>query len=181
MTEHKRLFVGVRVSVQTANALAAAAETLARRMRDAGVDVKWVAPVNYHVTLKFLGMVRGEVVEAIAGRLRRELPSLRPFELEARGLGTFPPGAETGGASGAIGDRPRVLWVGVGGAGDKALRALQESTEGWMEDLGFAREKRAFHPHLTLGRVLSEGPLRKLVDERRDRVYGGGRVAEVVV
>src|SRR5690606_15476156 len=54
----KRLFVGIRVSVQTANALAAAAETLQRRARDAGLDLKWVAPVNYHVTLKFLGWTR---------------------------------------------------------------------------------------------------------------------------
>ena len=54
----KRLFVGVRVSVQTANALASAAETLQRRAKDARIDLKWVAPVNYHVTLKFLGWTR---------------------------------------------------------------------------------------------------------------------------
>mgnify|MGYP006150546633 CR=1 FL=1 len=41
----KRLFVGVRVSVQTANALAQAAETLQRRTRDAGIDVQLEALV----------------------------------------------------------------------------------------------------------------------------------------
>ena len=54
----KRLFVGVRVSVQTANALAQCAEQLARRAKDAHIDVQWVPPINYHLTLKFLGWVQ---------------------------------------------------------------------------------------------------------------------------
>jgi hypothetical protein len=39
MRPGKRLFIGVRISVATANALAGCAETLARRARDAGFDL----------------------------------------------------------------------------------------------------------------------------------------------
>ena len=70
----QRLFIGVRVSTQTANALAACAEMLQRRSRDAGVDMKWVAPTNYHVTLKFLGWTRDEALEFI----RTMRPQVRP-------------------------------------------------------------------------------------------------------
>ena len=33
------------------------------------------------------------------------------------------------------------------------LFALQEAVESELEELGFPREKRRFHPHVTLGRV----------------------------
>ena len=40
MTDGKRLFFGVRVSVATANALAQCAEQLARRANDAKLDIR---------------------------------------------------------------------------------------------------------------------------------------------
>jgi len=49
-------------------------------------------------------------------------------------------------------NRPRVLWVGVTEETGR-LTALQRDVEQHLEGLGFAREKRAFHPHLTLGRT----------------------------
>jgi 2'-5' RNA ligase len=45
-----------------------------------------------------------------------------------------------------------VLWLGADGG--KALTALQQSIESDMEGLGFAREERSYHPHLTIARVL---------------------------
>src|SRR4051812_35364870 len=59
------LFVGVRVSGATANALAGAAETLARRGRDAGIEFRWVAPASYHITLKYLGWTRTDAIGAV--------------------------------------------------------------------------------------------------------------------
>jgi 2'-5' RNA ligase len=73
----KRLFVGVRVSVQTANALAQACETLQRRAKDAKLDFKWVAPANYHVTLKFLGFTREETIGAIRDALENAVGGCR--------------------------------------------------------------------------------------------------------
>jgi 2'-5' RNA ligase len=45
------------------------------------------------------------------------------------------------------------------------LLALQEDVEREMEKLGFEREKRRFHPHLTLGRVKFPSRLDLLVQE----------------
>jgi 2'-5' RNA ligase len=45
-----------------------------------------------------------------------------------------------------------VIWVGVKGE-IEPLQRLQEAIEAAMEELGFQREGRPFHPHLTLGRV----------------------------
>ena len=90
MSGGKRLFLGTRVSTQTANALAACAEMLQRRSRDAGVDMKWVAPTNYHVTLKFLGWTRDEAVPALVDALDEALVGVSAFKVRAARLGAFP-------------------------------------------------------------------------------------------
>jgi 2'-5' RNA ligase len=131
--------------------------------------LRWVPPPNLHLTLRFLGPVRREAVEAIERKLAAELAALRPFELEARGLGGFPSLAE-----------PRVLWIGV--REEPALVALQQAIEGWLAELGFPREERPYRPHITIGRVTGNPvDLGPLVFERGSRGYGTGRVSEVIV
>jgi len=90
MADGARLFVGVRVSVNTANALGGAAETLERRARDAGVDIHWVAPVNYHVTLKFLGWTRVETLGTLRDRLAGVVAGMQRFSFRTARLGGFP-------------------------------------------------------------------------------------------
>jgi 2'-5' RNA ligase len=45
-----------------------------------------------------------------------------------------------------------VLWVGIEEPTGR-LAALQDAIEEVMVPFGYEREKRGFHPHLTLGRV----------------------------
>ena len=63
-----------------------------------------------------------------------------PLNLAARGVGVFP-GIK----------RPRVIWVGLGGQ-TQALFALQRKLEDNLAVIGFAKEKRPYKGHLTLGR-----------------------------
>ena len=52
----------------------------------------------------------------------------------------------------------RVIWMSV--AGDlEPLRELNGAVEAGLEALGFARERRAFRPHITLGRVRDGAPV----------------------
>jgi 2'-5' RNA ligase len=48
--------------------------------------------------------------------------------------------------------QPRVLWVGIRGEVDK-LVAWQQRIDNGLIPLGFAKETRAFTPHLTLARL----------------------------
>jgi 2'-5' RNA ligase len=50
--------------------------------------------------------------------------------------------------------RPRVVWAGMT-AGAEELAGLASEVEEALVPLGFERERRAFTPHLTLGRVKS--------------------------
>ncbi len=154
-----RLFIAVDIS----EAIATAVANFAQQLRQVNADVAWVKPGNFHLTLKFLGETPDGQLGDIRAALDLVTPPRKVFELEIRGTGCFP---ETG--------MPRVVWVGTG-AGREALRALADDVEGAVETLGFARERRAFAAHLTIGRV--RGPrgaerLRRRLEEALDTVFG---------
>lgn len=103
--------------------------------------VKWVNPENIHLTLKFLGSLPVDKIEAIAGAMDDAARGIPPFRLEVRGLGVFPDLR-----------RVRVVWVGVSGELAK-LGQLQKRIDSHLTPFGFATESRPFTPHLTLARV----------------------------
>ena len=163
-----RLFVGVRVSVATANALAACAEMLARRARDAGVDPKWVAPASYHVTLKFLGATRDDAVGAVREALAGACAGVQAFRFRVARLGAF-----------ASLERANVVWAGV--EEGAALGELAKRVERATTALGFASETRAFHPHVTLARLREPKPVRELVLPLAEQVFAETRVDAITL
>lgn len=127
-------------------------QNLVRILKRTGAEVRWSGAQAMHLTLKFLGETEEDRASAASEALRRTASRHPGFRLELRGTGTFPPGRP-----------PRVLWVGLE-AGPE-LPALREDVETAMEALGFPRENRPFHPHLTLGRVKGPGRLREALAE----------------
>lgn len=111
--------------------------------------VKWVEPENLHLTLKFIGEVAEEEVEAIVGALKTVAQMTEPFSFTVKGVGGFPDLR-----------RPRVLWVGV--EKTPPLMRLQQLVERAMEQLGYAPEGRTYHPHVTIGRVKSLSGIEKI-------------------
>ena len=104
-------------------------------------DVKWVKPEGMHLTLKFLGSVRTDLLPVIERDLKPVFESQTAMELRVRRLGAFP----------GLG-RPRVIWAGLDDLSGR-LATLAEDVESRLELLGFPREKRSFSAHLTLGRI----------------------------
>ena len=102
-------------------------------------NIAWTRPENLHVTLKFLGAVSPERLEALAGSLAAVAAGQEAFVLAVRGTGAFPSLA-----------RPRAFWVGVESA---ALAPLATAVDAACAGHGFVRETRALRPHVTLGRL----------------------------
>lgn len=119
--------------------------------------VAWARPENLHLTLKFLGNVATARLPALTERLAAATAMQPAFVMRVAGIGAFPNLA-----------RPRVLWIGCTGA---PLAALAAAVDAACVQAGFAAEDRAFHPHVTLGRIREPG--------RRDRfpvlLTDGGR------
>lgn len=134
-----RSFVAVELDAAARREMARVESVL----RPAGADVKWVDPESMHLTLKFLGDVPPEKVEEVAGALKKAFEGRTTFGFTLSGVGAFPSPSD-----------PRVVWVGVG-AGREELTDLAGRTEEALAALGFPRERRAFSPHLTLGRCRS--------------------------
>jgi 2'-5' RNA ligase len=104
-------------------------------------DVAWVAPDNFHLTLKFLGPVDSGRIAALTETVSSAAAAFAPFKLELGGLGAYPSPA-----------RPRVLWAGLA-TGAAPAAALAARIDEAAAALDFKREARAFSPHVTLGRV----------------------------
>lgn len=136
-----RLFVGVKVSMASLGELTEVKESLARAADGAGLRVKWVAPATYHVTLKFLGWARPEVLAAVRDRVGESLAGRPVVRFRPRGLGAFPKA-----------ERARVVFAGID-QGAAELTELAERVEQATAALGFERERRPFHAHVTLGRL----------------------------
>jgi len=132
-----RLFIALELPAR----VRAAATAVARRLRQSGADVKWVAEENLHVTLKFLG----EVDPSRQGELTRALEAacagVAPLELQLGPVGAFPKPS-----------RPQVIWLGLAGETQRLAR-LSGRVQEALRPLGFEPERRAFAAHLTLGRL----------------------------
>ena len=137
-----RLFAGVELDERVRLACAEAARELDERLHRArsGLNVRWIPENNLHVTLWFFGEVSEGRATEITDRLHLawQIPA---FELTLSGIGVFP-------HSGPI----RIVWFGVAGGADE-MAAMHRELTARLVPLGFAAERRAYHPHVTLGRA----------------------------
>ncbi|HJX12643.1 MAG TPA: RNA 2',3'-cyclic phosphodiesterase [Dehalococcoidales bacterium] len=136
--EDIRSFIAVELTPEIKLALARLQDHLKAGYR---APVRWVAPENIHLTLKFLGNVSPGLTGSVTTALEKAAAGMRPLHLEVTGLGVFPNPR-----------RVQIVWVGMAGELE-SLGRLQQRIESGLAHLGFKAESRPFTPHLTLGRV----------------------------
>jgi 2'-5' RNA ligase len=134
-----RTFIAIEVPEEIKTAIAALQDDLRR----ARAEVSWTKPENIHLTLKFLGEIDEQLVSQVAQACLEAAQNAAPFTLSLSGTGVFPNARQ-----------PRVLWAGLSDE-DEQARRLQSQLDERLAALGFEREARAFHPHLTIGRIKS--------------------------
>jgi RNA 2',3'-cyclic 3'-phosphodiesterase len=133
-----RAFIAIDLSPEIVQRLNDVIEGFKNQL--AGVPIRWVPASNIHLTLKFLGDVSLSNLAVLTGMIQAEVSSHHQFEISVGGSGAFPNLRQ-----------PRIIWVGVEAPAE--LTAVQNGIETTTGRLGYAREERAFSPHLTLGRV----------------------------
>jgi RNA 2',3'-cyclic 3'-phosphodiesterase len=161
-----RAFLAIRPSEEVLRNL----EDVQKELASGGADARWIGADAMHLTVQFLGDVRESELPAIEQGLGERLREIKPFDTEFRGLGVFPNQK-----------RPRVIWVGLVGAG---LSAVADAVETVLSPLGFPPQEREFSPHVTLGRVRSvhgvEGMVRT-VKASGERTFGVSRVDRITL
>lgn len=140
-----RLFAAAPVPVEVRHALAERAGGLR-------IPGKVAPPQNWHITLRFLGVMDQVAFDRFLAALAG-IEGTTPFHIRLDHFGAFPRPS-----------RATVVWVGVG-EGAKGLTHLNEEAEAAAVGAGLPPEERPFHPHLTLSRVRPPADARHLLDE----------------
>lgn len=154
-----RLFIGLNLPKKQRRRIHRAA----RILHEEEMPVRWIDPDNFHLTLKFLGQVRPDRIPGVEEAMAKVADQTTKFEVDFEGFGAFPTIR-----------RPRVLWLGIDATPE--LRCLKQDLEWALGDCGFEPETRAFHPHVTLGRVekgKGAGAFRGLDDMVADMEFKG--------
>ncbi|WP_320172005.1 RNA 2',3'-cyclic phosphodiesterase [Maridesulfovibrio sp.] len=101
--------------------------------------ISWVRPENMHFTLRFIGNIPETDIPA----LHKTLSELKtaPFEISAGKAGFFP-GM----------DNPHIIWIDLE-RGAKQFCANAELVDSSLVALGYERNRKTCHAHLTLGRI----------------------------
>jgi 2'-5' RNA ligase len=139
-----RLFIAINLPDKEKQRLSDRLAAIAERHP---LPVRWVAKDSLHITLKFLGEVPESSVPGIERALHEAAQACSPFDVAIGGFGAFPSSS-----------RPNILWVGV--ASPAELLNLQQRIESAVARLGCQPEDRAYHPHITVGRVQKEARIR---------------------
>lgn len=136
ISEMNRIFIAAKIDFETQNALY---NILAKKRNDQRL-FRLTPPSNLHITLKFLGEISQDQIRQLITVVRETGSNFAPPAMKFSGGGIFP----------AV-SRARILWIGL--TPDNALKTVAESIESGCEKLGFPREKKPFHPHVTLARI----------------------------
>ena len=140
-----RIFIAINLSKKAKSEVLEAQE----RMKKLDLPIKWVTPENIHVTLTFLGYLEDEQLEEIKKIVEEATQEISSFRLSTGNLDFFPNVK-----------RARVVVVHL--KGDTIVFKVNKNLRESLGKLSYIQlEKRAFKPHLTLGRIKKEGWGRK--------------------
>lgn len=163
-----RSFFAVELSAE----ITAGVRRIQGALQGRATGVRWVRPEGIHLTLKFLGEVETDRIEAIVHKVEAVIQGASPFTVRIKGGGGFP-----------TPKNPRVIWIGVEDQSGM-LKDLQARVEAGMAELGFTREKRGYTPHLTVGRVRSgkgSKSVAQAINALRENDLGSMEVREVIL
>jgi 2'-5' RNA ligase len=135
-TQLPRLFIAIPISDHLREHI----QHEAKALREKHSFQKWTDPADYHITLKFLGETSAAKADEIKKAMERIASCTEMFTLSETGWGTF-------GSPSA----PSILWAGIGGDLGP-LHKLQLKVDEQLNALGFEKETRSYHPHLTIAR-----------------------------
>lgn len=164
----KKLFL----AISTQEGLEPSGSQIIKKMRanadQRELDIRWVPPNNYHVTLVFLGNTHESKLPEIETLMKEAAAECPPFLLKISDVGAFPDEFSS-----------RVLWFGV--QNSKTLRALQENLSQKFKDHLYAQESREYSPHLTIARLRNPHKTKDLMSPHVRKKIGKVSVSEIVL
>ena len=157
-----RIFCAIEIPEHVRQRISDHAHRLRELLPDA--QASWTKVDNIHLTLKFLGNISSQNVSSAADAASQAVADFSPFQIRVERTGAFPSRGPA-----------KVLWIGINDPTGH-LTELQRKLEAECEKRGFAKEDRAFHPHLTLARLRSSRGARSLAEKHKQLVFPAAEV-----
>jgi 2'-5' RNA ligase len=111
--------------------------------------VRWESQNKFHITVKFLGDVAEKQLGQLQSVLDAAAGTIPPFEITLLSVGCFPSVHS-----------PKIVWIGSPPDDNPDIVRCFGAVEDACAEVGFKKNERAFHPHITLGRVKGLRPRR---------------------
>lgn len=139
-----------------------------KNMQNSEVDMKWVKPDMFHVTMYFLGDTADERIIAVKKIIDQVSKKHKPVEVELKGVGAFPSEREA-----------RVLWMGLGTT--KELRSVQEDLAEQFKSAGFPLDTHDFVAHLSIARLRNKQSVSSLISPWLRKKFGEFSVGKLIL
>lgn len=162
--EKLRLFIAVDIDKNSLSEI----EILQKSLKKLSPDLRWTKPDTWHLTIKFLGETKKEKLEEIIKICNIVAKKYKPFNYTLKGISAFP----------NI-HFPRVIFVDTIIPEDFKLLSLE--LDQLLATIGFEKETREFHPHLTLARIKDIKAFLKKDKNLMDKIIKAGESIEFTV
>ncbi|MCF6149559.1 MAG: RNA 2',3'-cyclic phosphodiesterase [Candidatus Kuenenia sp.] len=141
-------------------------------LKKTSADIKWVAPENLHITLKFIGATDDDKIGNIITVINQSVVNIKPFDLCYMGAGVFP-----------AGKNPRVIFAKAVDS-NGVLTTIYEKLNSQLSVMGITYDERKFEAHVTVGRVKTRKNINNLMDcinSYRDFTFGNENIDHLVL
>jgi 2'-5' RNA ligase len=115
--------------------------SLALQEQYSALNIRWVPPGNYHLTVIFIGNVTVGELDKMESLVRGAVKGISPFDLELGEMALFPPDQQ----------RKGVLIASI--MPNEVLERLQSRIESLFRGVDYALIDRPYHPHVTIARI----------------------------
>jgi len=163
-----RTFIAIELDKTIKDSVSA----LIQKLDTGGRNFRWIKPQGMHLTLKFLGEVSEDKITEVKSVLGSIAKDYSRFPLSLKETGTFPPAARV----------PRVVWIGI--EKNESLQNIQARVEKELHNIRFPKEKRKYHPHLTLGRIKGLQNIETVMEtlnKYKEAEFGGMTVSKITL
>ncbi len=165
----KRIFVAIDISDEVRIKVADYIKDL--RVEFPNLRVGWEKAEKLHLTAKFLGDIDSNELQNLTEAVERTAQQFSKFKLQISRTGVFPSKRNA-----------RILWLGVDDE-HGSLQKINDMLETECRQKGFAKEKRNFKAHLTIGRLREPNKSKELIEEHLNKFFATVEfeVSEIVI
>jgi len=132
-----RTFLAIALEESIRRVLVARQQEWCKRLPPAS----WIGSHALHITMKFLGDTPKEQIDVLRDAVAIGMKEVTSFPIRLQGVGVFPNV-----------HAPRILWAGFS-SGQELLCSVAERLDECLAPMGFPKEMKSFHPHVTMARI----------------------------